>query len=220
MNIYVQNISTVLTDEQVHAVFPALKIQSDQVRKYWRSAEEVLIFGAPPTPEAWQIIIADDSDQAGALGYHDYTPGGRPVSYVFAKTDLDNGYSWTVTLSHEFVEMIMDPFVQRCEQTGNSRFHALELGDPVEADQLGYQLNGVLVSDFITPAWFVPGHPGPVYDWGRHCAKPLQILPGGYAYIWDPTNGWHGLNDKGEIKKPEELPDRKRLQLYARERDL
>jgi hypothetical protein len=218
MNIYITNVSTVLTDAQVKGWFPALRIYSHHIRSYWRSAEEVLIFGKPPTPVAWQIIVADDSDQAGALGYHDYAPGGRPYGYVFAKTDLDAGYSVTVTLSHEVAEMIMDPYVQRSEQTGNLRFHALELGDPVEADELGYEIDGVLVSDFITPAWFVPGHPGPIFDHRRHCSAPLQVLPGGYAYIWDPTTGWQGFDHAGKARRPRELPDRTRLQRYARDR--
>jgi len=34
--------------------------------------------------------------------------------------------------------------------------HALEACDAVESDKLGYEIDGVMVSDFITPAWFEP----------------------------------------------------------------
>ena len=221
MRIYVKNISTVLTDAQVLNVLPAMRRQTYHVREWWRTSLEDLIFGDPPVPEAWQIIVADDSDQAGALGYHDFTPGGRPISYVFAKTAMENGYAWTVTFSHEMVEMIADPWISALMQTGETQFHALELGDPVEADDFGYKITihdhpPVLVSDFVTPNWFVPGAPGPYYDHRGHCVKPLEVLEGGYAYIYD--NGWFAEDHLGNRKTAEEAPERQRLQLYARNR--
>src|SRR5438105_4204939 len=39
---------------------------------------------------AWAMIFLDDADQAGALGYHDLTPDGLPVSKVFVKTTLQD----------------------------------------------------------------------------------------------------------------------------------
>lgn len=220
MRVYVQNISTVLTDTQVLDVLPAMRRQTYHVREWWRTSVEDMIFGEPPIPEAWQIIIADDSDQPGALGYHDFTPGGRPISYVFAKTALDNGYAWTVTFSHELVEMIADPWISALMQTGDTQFHALELGDPVEADALGYLIHAhnhapVLVSDFVTPNWFVPGSPG-VYDYRRHCSEPLEVLEGGYAYIYD--GGWYAVDSSGQRQTAEQAPERQRLQMYARSR--
>jgi hypothetical protein len=220
MRIYVSNVSTVLTDAEVLDVLPAMRRQTYHVQEWWRTAVEQLIFDPTPVPDAWQIVIADDSDQAGALGYHDYTPNGRPISYVFAKTDQQYGYSWTVTLSHELVEMIADPWISALMQTGDARFHALELGDPVEADELGYLIHvighpPVLVSDFVTPNWFVPGSTG-VFDHRGHCTEPLQILEGGYAYIWE--GGWYAVDAEGKRSTAEELPERTRLKQYSRPR--
>lgn len=227
MRIYVINESTVLKDEEVLDALPAFRCQTYHVREWWRTAVESLIFGKPPVDDAWQIVIADDSDQAGALGYHDFTPGGRPIAYVFAKTDLENGYSWTVTLSHEMCEMIMDPWISAIMQTSNTEAYALELCDPVEADSLGYEITvkdhkPVLVSDFVTPNWFVPGSPG-VYDHRGHLKEPGEILAGGYAYVLDLTNGqWNSLDSKGERLTPEEFkaahPEKTRLAMYARNR--
>ena len=53
----------------------------------------------------------DDSDQAGALGYHDLTSAGLPMGKVFARTDLQNNLSWTVTVSHELLEILGDPMI-------------------------------------------------------------------------------------------------------------
>ena len=220
MRIYVKNASTVLSDAEVLDVLPAMRRQTYHVREWWRTSIEELIYGDPPIPEAWQIIVADDSDQAGALGYHDFTPDGRPISYVYAKTALDAGYSWTVTFSHELVEMIADPWISALMQTGDTRFHALELGDPVEDDLLGYHIHveghpPVLVSDFVLPNWFVPGSSGQ-FDFRDHCVEPLEVLPGGYAYIYE--DGWYAVDAKGTKSKAEELPGRGRLAMYARPR--
>jgi hypothetical protein len=226
MNIYIINESSVLEDDELKAAIPALIVYTRHIRNWWGSMQPGIIFGEPLVSEAWKIIVADDSDQAGALGYHDFTPGGRPISYVFAKTDLDYGYNWQVTLTHELAEMLLDPYVMRCEQTGNARFHALELCDPVEADALAYPISAggyvLSASDFLTPMWFVPNAPAGIkYDHRGYCAKPLEILDGGYAYYW--LNGkWVAEDNFGKQLTPEELarvaPTKTRLKMYARDR--
>ena len=108
----------------------------------------------------WQISVTDNPDQAGALGYHELTSRGTPLGKVFAGLDLQSGASWTVTLSHELLEMLADPWINWCAQGANGKIYALEVCDAVEADKLGYDIDGVLVSDFITPSWFEPTHGG------------------------------------------------------------
>lgn len=232
MNIYIINESTVLDDDEIAELHAPLIVYSRHIRSWWGTMQPGIFFGEPPesvggTPKhrnAWQIVIADDSDQAGALGYHDLTDDGRPISYVFAKTDLDYGYDWRITLTHEFAEMMLDPFIMRCEQTGNQRFHALELCDPVEADELGYEITAggitMKVSNFITPYWFVPGVSGQ-FDYCGYCKSPLEVLDGGYAYYWE--NGqWYSEDHLGQKKTVEEFqaenPGKTRLAMYARER--
>ena len=39
-----------------------------------------------PKPLDWQFIYFDDADTAGALGYHDLTYKGQPISKIFVKT--------------------------------------------------------------------------------------------------------------------------------------
>lgn len=224
MNIYIINESTVLHDDEVAELHAPLIIYSRHIRSWWGTMQPGIFFGKPLIPNAWQIVIADDSDQAGALGYHDLTDDGRPISYVFAKTDLDYGYDWKITLTHEFAEMMLDPYVMRCEQTGNSRFHALELCDPVESDDLGYSITAggvtMRVSNFITPLWFVPGASGQ-FDYCHDCQEPLEVMQGGYAYYWE--NGqWYSEDHLGQKFDVEEFknvkPGKTRLALYARNR--
>jgi len=207
VKIYVSNLSTALPQAEFIAAFPALKRYLSYVASRWGAwGGASLVLGPPATQDEWQIVILDNSDQAGALGYHDYTPGGKPISKVFAKTDKQYGYSWSVTLTHELSEMIADPYISACMQTSNTRLYAVEVGDPVEADDLGFNITmtgypPVLCSDFALPGWFIPGHPGP-YDYKGHCTAPLQVLPGGYAQ-WYDGSGWHQVGPNGEKMKLE-----------------
>ena len=202
--IAITNASTCLTDAQVEAVLPALQKQvSDDFKAYWEldCTLSFLPKDQSLTPGWWQIVITDDPDQAGALGYHEMTSAGTPLGKIFAKLDLDNGYSWTVTLSHELLEMLGDPWINWCAVGSDDKIYALEVCDAVEADELGYQIDGVLVSDFVTPAWFEPTE-ADRFDFKRHLSKGLQLAPGGYISILDPKGGWTEITARGEGAAP------------------
>ena len=191
--IAVENKSTVLTDPQVQAAIPALQQQvSYHFKPYWNEGARLVFVpaGSVPPIGSWVLSILDDSDQAGALGYHDVTKDNTPLLKVFAKTDQENGLSWTVTASHEILEAIADPWISSAWQTSNTEFYAVEVGDPVEADQLGYEIGNVLVSDFILPGWFVPGLKVLKYDYAGHLSGPLQVASGGYVSIFVSGTGW------------------------------
>ncbi len=143
----------------------------------------------------WWLGIFDDSDQAGALGYHDVTNEGLPLGKVFAGTDMKYGANWTVTLSHELLEMLVDPeinltvFAQPDENTGI--LYAYEVCDACEADQFGYQIDGVTVSDFVYPAWFEKFQAGrkAQFSHSNEIKHPFDLLPGGYIGIFDVMKG-------------------------------
>ncbi len=197
--IAITNASTCLQDQQVEAVIPALQRQvSLDFKAYW-DLDCGLTFLAKDSklPAGWwQIVLTDDPDQAGALGYHEMTSQGTPLGKVFAKLDIRSGSSWTVTLSHELLEMLADPWINWCAQGSDGRLYALEVCDAVEADDLGYQVEGVLVSDFITPAWFEPTEADRV-DFKRRISKALQLAQGGYIGVLDPASGWTQITAEG-----------------------
>lgn len=190
--VAVVNQSTVLTDAQVKAILPAMQTQvTSHFRPYW-TADCTLTFWPktqPIIPGWWQLLVIDNPDMAGALGYHELSSVGGPLGKVFAKLDLDSGTSWTVTFSHELMEMLADPWINLISQGSDGKLYASEVGDAVEADELGYLINGVLVSDFITPAWFQPTFADRL-DYKRHLTAPLTLAPGGYISILDPATGW------------------------------
>jgi hypothetical protein len=190
--IAVTNTSTCLKDAQVEGVLPALQQQVSQDFKAYWNLDCVLTFLSDQqslTPGWWQIVLSDDPDQAGALGYHEMTSEGTPLGKVFAGLDLRSGSSWTVTLSHELLEMLADPWINWCAVGSDSKIYALEVCDAVEADGLGYEIDGVLLSDFVTPAWFEPTDADRM-DFRQHVSDAQELAAGGYISVLDPKNGW------------------------------
>jgi len=198
IQISVLNASTVVNDSEVRLVVNALQQQvSQDFLPAWGIGAELTLIptGAAPPTGTWWLTILDDSDQAGALGYHDLTPDGMPLGKVFAATDLKYGNSWSVTASHELLEMLADPninltvFVQNANTSGT--LFAYEVCDPCETDNLGYKINNVLVSDFVYPSWFedfrAPG--STQFDHTNHIQSPLHLLPGGYIGIFNVSEG-------------------------------
>jgi hypothetical protein len=196
LNIYLINKSTVLSDATIQSWVPAFTKYANQVRNWWpRQAGSVIWVPKEKEPaEAWKVIFADTSDEANALGYHNYTPGGRPVSYVFAGDDIKYGYSPSATATHEIGEMIADPWISELFQVSDQYCYAKEIADPVEDDRFAYNITipgfpAVLCSNFVLPNWFIPGATGK-FDFMSHVTKPLQLLSGGYMSVLVSGKGW------------------------------
>jgi len=196
--ISVINESTVLTDAEVTPVVIALQQQvTNDFRPIWGIDAELKLIpqGTPAPAGTWWLVILDDSDQAGALGYHDLTPDGLPMGKIFAASDLKAGDSWSVTASHELLEMLADPninltvFVQNANTTGT--LYAYEVCDACEDDGFGYTINNVLVSDFVYPAWFenFREEGSTQFDRQNQIKDPLQLLTGGYIGVFSVTDG-------------------------------
>lgn len=208
IKIAVINSSTVVNDIEVQALTQALQIQvSRDFAPVW-GVDADLVFvpnGTQPPAGTWWLTILDNTDQAGALGYHDLTPDSLPLGKVFAGTDKQYGSQWTVTASHELLEMLGDPDINLCASVSNAdgsiRLYAYEVADACEADSYGYQINSLLVSDFVYPAWFESfRQPGSTqFDFQNKITTPFQLLPGGYIGICDvnSTNGWTQLTAAG-----------------------
>lgn len=230
--ISVTNNSTVISDDEIqHKIMPALQHQiSYHFKPYWDSGANLKWAGKKALPDTWELAFLDDSDEAGALGYHDFDPQAYPVGKVFAGTDQQYGLSPSVTASHEVLEMLADPYINLAAQTSNTEFYGYEVGDPVEADEDGYYINvarhneqqiNVLVSDFILPLWFIPESSGRRYDYCRHLSNPLEVREGGYVSIFTSGEGWGQYQkQQGElVKVPFEEDDSPRFRDRSKKND-
>src|SRR5208283_2796032 len=140
----------------------------------------------------WPMIVMDDINTAGAAGVHE-DKNGQPFALITAAPTLDG---WSLTASHEALEMLVDPFGNRLvagdspkPDQGRVQF-LVEVGDPSEAADFGYSSNGVLVSDFYTPHFFDPVKaPGVRYSFTGAISEPRQVMRGGYLSWEDPASG-------------------------------
>jgi hypothetical protein len=198
IRIAIVNACTVLRDEEILPVVAALQRQVLEhfAPAYGYAAELFFVARGKPIPEGYsQLVILDTSDDSTALGYHDLTSEGYPQGKSFAKSDLDGSYSWTVTLSHELLELLLDPDLNLCAQVdapdGHPVFYGLEICDPVENDACAYEIDGIKVSDFVLPAYYEGFHKeGKQYDYCNLLKRPCpELLPDGYISFYDPTTG-------------------------------
>ncbi len=204
VKIQIVNECTVLKDVQVARAAAAVRTQVHRdFAPAWGIDADVTFVpkGKEPHRNAWRVGVFDNSDKAGALGYHDLTPEGLPLGKVFAESNLQSGSSWTNDISHEVLEMLGDPDINLAayrEEKGRLVFYAYEVCDPCEDDPDGYLIDGVLVSDFVFPAWFEGFRKAgsTQFDFRRHIGRPFQLLPNGYIGVFDPAShrGWHQLN--------------------------
>ncbi|MGZ8946945.1 MAG: hypothetical protein ACXW1W_16180 [Methylococcaceae bacterium] len=197
IKIAILNPSTVVKDGDLAQTVSAL--QKQVLRDFapiWGIDADLRIVptGQKPTANEWWLVILDDSDQAGALGYHDLTSAGLPLGKVFAKTDQQYGEAWSVTASHELLEMLADPTINLTvfdEASHGGRLYAYEVCDACEADAFGYKIDNILVSDFVYPSWFESfWKPNSTqFNYSKKIKEPFQLLKGGYIGIYDITSG-------------------------------
>jgi hypothetical protein len=126
----------------------------------------------------------------GEGGFH-LDKHNQPYAKVVATPGSDD---WTVAASHETIEMLVDPYGNRLQtsraieivggkiQDGAGEFaYLVEACDPCEADGYAYSIQGIVVSDFLTPHFYDPVvTAGTRYSFGGNLKAPRQILPGGY----------------------------------------
>ena len=211
IHISIVNQSTLFKDADLPALANALQIQvmrdflpawGVDAKIYYTPA------GGHPSADHWVLALLDDADQAGALGYHDITPAGQPLGKAFVRTTQADGAQISVTVSHELLEMLGDPDINLSAQDG-SRFYAYEVGDPVEADALGYSIvipagwsgagTNILVSDFVLPAWFEGFRTIGPFAFKTPLTAPFSLSHGGYISFLDLNNlsqGWQQVTAK------------------------
>jgi hypothetical protein len=139
----------------------------------------------------WPVIVRDDIKTPGAAGVHE-DKNRQP----FALVQFSD--AWSLTASHETLEMLADPFGNRLvagnsPKRGQGRVNFLvEVCDPSEDQQFAYTVNGVTVSDFYTPHFFDPVSESSVrYSYTGAVKGPRTILQGGYLSWGVPeTNEW------------------------------
>jgi hypothetical protein len=197
VQLSVINESTAISDADVKLMIAAFQTQWNRdLAPVWDLGEAQFTWSLKtqqPPANSWWVVFLDDSDQAGALAYHDVTDTGLPIAKVFVKTLQSDSASVSVGATHEICEMAVDPTINLSAQDHEGTFWAYEICDPVESDQYGYDIGGILVTDFVTPAWFGFQNASGDLDFQRHASQAFAVLSGGYAQKFG-KNGWEQVN--------------------------
>ena len=137
----------------------------------------------------WPVFLVKQLPP-GEGGFH-LDKHNQPYAEVIASPNDDQ---WTIDASHETLEMLVDPAGNRLQnatsiqlagnkiEDGNGEFaYLVEACDPCEANNFAYPIQGVAVSDFLTPHFYdTVAAPGTKYSFTGAIKAPRQILPGGY----------------------------------------
>jgi len=178
--------------ELMQAVAAALTIQvTRDLPQFWNVQATVTYEpNASKIPAGvWPVFLVKTLPP-GEGGFH-LDQHNQPYAKVIASPGSDE---WTIDASHETLEMLVDPNGNRLQPStsiqiengkivdGTGQFgYLVEACDPCEADNYAYPIQGVAVSDFLTPHFYDPVvTPGTRYSFTGAIKAPRQILPGGY----------------------------------------
>jgi len=191
----------------VQSVAAALNVQvMRDLPQFWNVRATVMYLPDPKKVPAgvWPVNLVPKLPP-GEGGVH-LDKHNQPYSLVIANPGSDE---WTIDASHETLEMLVDPNGNRLqssrsiaitpdgaiEDSAGEFNYLVEACDPCEADGYAYSIQGVAVSDFITPHFYDPvTTPGTRYSFTGAVKAPRQILPGGYiSYIDLETEEWQQI---------------------------
>lgn len=217
MIISIINFTTGKTDDEVQDAIRAVNRQiAEDFGNYWH-LDGVLRLegesGSQPTPQTPvnmrgdAVIYLWDNVNANYLGFHDQNNRGVPFGFVFTDLaeSLDPG-AWTITLSHEALELLADPQVNLLAlgphpdpNEQRDVFHWYEMCDAVQDES--YAIDGVKVSNFVLPLYFTADEQaggrndflGTSHNGGT--LKSFGVNPGGYVGFFDPVIGDAGDHD-------------------------
>jgi hypothetical protein len=231
MIVTVVNLSKHIEDDELQQVIRAINRQiREDFEPCWSIRAELRLEGKstkdpdrvslPELRGDAVLYLWDKIDLPGAEGYHQANARGIPYGLVFTELSKQLAEDWTVTLSHEALELIGDPQVNLLvagphPEENRTVFHWFEMSDPVQDES--YVIDSVKVSNFVLPLYYTPhAEAGSRNDFlGRaHAGKTLAsfgINPGGYIGFFDPkTNKDVTFANSGDEKAMHRLKVKKK----------
>jgi hypothetical protein len=179
--------------------------------------------GQLPTTGEWLIELLDTCDQPGALGYHENqkfdsaSAGPRkaskrssrglaihpetgdpvPLAKIGVQTSKQDGVQPSEVVSHEFIEMLVDPnvydeaLIRKYLDSASRRWY---IGEACDAAQgRGYDVGvtrktGIIVADFCYPGWWKQPQTRPYTTFGEEAGiaprlDPFALAGGGYMSV-------------------------------------
>jgi len=190
--------------EELSQVAAALEIQAlRDLAPVWGVSASVSAFARLDDVPPGYLLLAVVADElpARSEGFH-FVMAGIPFAMV--KREGEGAAGWSRPASHELLEMLCNPFTERTAlapiemlaaagQQGGAKpapgggpdltglvNYVVEVCDPCEDQSYSYYINGLPVSDFVTPHYFaVNDRPHGPYSFAGNVKRPFEVLDGG-----------------------------------------
>ena len=185
--IYSEN--TLITFEELKRVAAAIQIQvSRDLKPHWNvDATIIAVENETQVPQgAWRAVVKNTLP-IDVYGYHIVDERNLPIAYLRWQPN------WTVTLSHEIIETLVNPYGNkvmsghefygqpRDNDPTNNVEYLVEIADPSQTANDGYEIQGVRVSDFFLPAFYdLVYTEGKQYSFTGAIKRPVTLADGGY----------------------------------------
>jgi hypothetical protein len=180
------------------AAASAINVQvTRDLPQFWPVKASVTYLADPGllAPGMWPVWIAHGlaPGEGGChMGAHN-----QPFAKVI---NAPGGDEWTLDASHEICEMLVDGFGNAVQPSAplavedgvlreldDAAEYLVEACEPCASAACGYEIDGVMVSDFISPRYFDRlAVAGVRYSFTGSLCAPRQILPGGRLSWIDP----------------------------------
>jgi len=195
-----------IPDEEILPVIRAINRQvSEDFEPHWHMGAQIRLDGAvsatPGDDDDPHVSLRGDAilylvsgmPPIDVIGYHSRHFEGVPYGFVYPRGSAELGEHWSVTLSHEALEMLADPdcnLLAKGPHPGKEHdvFHWFEMCDAVQSDT--YTVDGVEVSNFVLPHYFTSNEePGGRNDFLNRGVPSFGVREGGYIGFYDPELG-------------------------------
>jgi hypothetical protein len=232
----INHTSAKIKDEELQSIIRAINRQiNEDYTPYWSLGATLRLEGRSgkqpekEKPEDMRgeavVYLWDEVNVDDALGYHDKNYSGIPFGFVFTELSKEMGENWTVTLSHEVLELIGDPEANLLvmgphpnpAENNRTVFHWYEMCDAVQAQS--YKIDDIEVSNFVLPLYFT----GTDEFEGRNdflgritkgkSLTSFGISPGGYVGFFDPQkNDMDTYSIKGDAVAKKRMEVKKKAE--------
>ena len=187
------------SERKVREIIPALQFQvTEHFQPAWGIGASIIYDEGGTYENVYRINVVQTGtpEDQGFLGYH-FSDAGYPVATVFAEEDLKGDKTISDTLSHEILEMLVDPacnlYAHRpADRSRPARGYFYEVCDAVQC--MKYDVLGHLLCDFVYPEWFehVWARDSRPFDHLGAVKEPFELLDGCYADIYERKPGQRG----------------------------
>ena len=136
------------------------------------------------------LYVTSETGRSDPEGFHDRNFRGVPYGVVYSQISEQTGDPWSVTFSHEAIELIADPQANNyvmgpaLHDPKKKVFFWFELCDAVSSQT--YAIDGIALQNFLLPAYFEPPTPGARTNFLGTDLEPFGIASESYVGYDDP----------------------------------